>query len=210
MSITRPNAIRASLLAVTVALSLVFSTGGSASEAEWKKSYQLEANGKYAQAAAVIEALSIRGEAREFALIRLAWLSYLQANYNDSIRYYRTALEINPHSVSARVGITSPLLAQQRWREAALFAKQILEVSPWHYDAHVRLMIAEEGMRKWNTLAKHALAVNVRYPDDASVLVYLARAYAWLGNTARAKAAYERILRRIPGHIEATRYMRNN
>jgi hypothetical protein len=100
-----------------------------------------------------------------------------------------------------------PLIAQQRWREVASHANKVLEVSPWNYYAHVRLMISEEGEKKWATLAEHARAVSQRYPSDATIFVYMARANNWMKNNKEARRAYEKVLERIPGHIEAAQYL---
>ena len=146
----------------------------------------------------------------EFLFLRLGWLNYLRGSHNDSINNYQKALTLNDKSLDARLGLTLPLLAQQRWREAAKYAQQVLQSAPWNYYAHVRLMVAEEGLRQWQTLAKHADDVQRRYPSDATILVYLARANRWLNNTGDAKAAYREVLERVPGHIEALQYLEEN
>ncbi|MBI3393266.1 MAG: hypothetical protein HY039_08765 [Nitrospirae bacterium] len=176
----------------------------------WAQSYKLEQGGLYAQAAAVLDPLVARQPPHEFALLRHAWLNYLQGSHNEAVHKYTAALKVNPRSLDARLGLTLPLLAQQRWGEAAYHAKQVLAVSPWDYLANVRLMICEEGERKWEDLAKHAAEVALRYPADATVLVYLARAEAWLGHAGKAKTAYLQVLERIPGHVEATNFLKRN
>jgi len=45
------------------------------------------------------------------------------------------------------------------------------------------------------------------YPSNASILVYLARAYAWQGKTEMAKNAYRKVLVWMPGHVEAQRFI---
>ena len=179
-------------------------------QSPWTLSYEREAAGDYDGA---VEALAPIVEARpedDFAVLRRAWLRYLGGDYNASIREYRRALELNGRSLEAMLGLTLPLLAQQRWREAAAQAQTVLEIAPGNYYAHVRLMAAEEGLRQWSVLASHAADVSALYPSDATVLVYLARARAWQGNVAAARAAYERVLERIPGHEEAEAYLRDN
>jgi len=179
----------------------------AASKSVWSDSYALEANGKYEKAAALMVPLLNRSSEGELALLRYGWLNYLQANYNDSIGAYKQALEHNQRSFDARLGIVLPLMAQQRWNEAARYLRQILAQSPNHYLANLRLLTCEEGLRKWDTMAKHSLAIAAYYPSDASILVYLARAYAWQGKHLLAKNVYQRVLHRVPGHIEATRFL---
>jgi len=185
---------------------------GKAAQADeidiWAKSYTLEAKGSYKEAAAVIEPfLQGGGDTAEYALLRYAWLNYLLRNHNDAIRNYQKALRQNPDSIDAYLGITLPLLAQQRWKESARYARQVLKVSPWNYTAHLRILMSEEGSRNWSLMKKHASELAARYPAYAAPWVYLARAEAWLGDYEAAKRAYIRVLRRIPSHLEANTYL---
>jgi tetratricopeptide (TPR) repeat protein len=173
----------------------------------WAQSQQFEAKGEYAAAAGLIEPFLSSGKDKEFAFLRVGWLNYLQGRYDSSIKSYNSALQLNPQSIDARLGISLPLLAQQRWQDTARHLQKILAVSPWDYTAHVRLLIVEEGLQKWDVLARHAETLNQHYPSDATVLVYLARAHAWLGQKDKAAQAYQQVLVRIPNHVEASRYL---
>lgn len=194
---------------VSLTVIVCFTSVGNAEEGEsfWSKSYALEANGEYEKAAALLVPYMDNGGESEFALMRYGWLNYLQGNFNDSIKVYKQALERNQRSFDARLGITLPLMAQQRWNEARRFLKQVLAQSPYNYVAHIRLMACEEGLRKWEVLEEHARGLSAHYPADASVLVYMARAYAWQGKNQLAKQMYKRVLTRIPAHVEALRYL---
>ncbi|MDX8389688.1 MAG: tetratricopeptide repeat protein [Mariprofundaceae bacterium] len=173
----------------------------------WATSYALEANGQYEKAAALLVPMLDNGQSSEFALIRYGWLHYLQGNYSDAIRSYKRALKRNQRSFDARLGITLPLLAQQRWKEATRYLNQVLDQSPYDYTAHIRLMLCEEGQRKWAALEQHAKRLAAFYPTDATILVYLARAYAWQDNNITAKKAYQRVIVRVPDHVEASRFL---
>jgi tetratricopeptide (TPR) repeat protein len=186
------------------------SSANSASVDIWAESYRLESLTRYEEAAQTLLSVAKKENNNEFLFLRIAWLNYLRGNHNDAIDYYKKALNLNQKSLDARLGLTLPLLAQQRWKEAAKYAQEALDVAPWNYYAHVRLMIAEEGMRQWETLADHANEVYQRYPSDATVLVYGARANRWLNNTKQARNAYQKVLERVPGHIEALQYLEEN
>ncbi len=202
------NGRRPLLVAGCIAATLWLPGSGQARPGEWAKSYRLETYGQYAQAAGVMESLIAQGEERAFALLRLGWLNYLQGNHHDAIRNYQRALEINPQSFTARLGITLPLMAQRRWLEVKAQAEWLIARSPWHPTAHKRLLAAEQGLRSWRSLAKHAQDLSAHYPDDADALIYLARARAWLGEPEKAREAYVRLLRRYPENIEAKRYLK--
>jgi len=176
----------------------------------WMSSYTLEANGEYEKAAAVIQPYLSTGELSEFTTLRYAWLSYLQGNFSDAVRSYKQAITLNRRSIDAKLGVTLPLMAQRRWRETMRYLKQILAEAPLNYTAHIRLMVCEEGLRQWETLEKHAATVHAHYPSDATALVYLARSHAWQGEILLAKSFYRKVLIRIPSHLEALQFIKNN
>ncbi len=178
-----------------------------AQEAVWQSSYQLEAAGKYTEALAAIDGVAANGPDAELKILRRGWLYYLPGHFDESIREYRLAIERNPKSVDARLGLTLPLLAAKRWREAEQSAQAVLTLAPSNYTGMLRLIIALEAQKDWALMLKTAAAMVVSYPSDANAVVYLARANAWLGKRDEAVAAYSATLSRYPGHLEAKAYL---
>ena len=176
----------------------------------WSESYHLEATGQYQAAAKALGPILEKFPRHEFAHLRIGWLNYLQGNHNASVDEYKAAMNMNPKSLDARLGVILPLLAQQRWREAALYSRQVLEFDPWNYYAHIRLMICEDAESQWEALEKHASEAAMRYPADATMQVYLARAYARLNKDTQARVIYEQVLERIPRHLEAVQYLQKS
>lgn len=169
----------------------------------WKESYRLESVFQYDGAINVLKGISAGNELAE---LRRGWLNYLKGSHSKSIEYYKKAIKINNKSLNARLGVILPLLEQQRWREAASYANKVLKSAPWNYYAHIRLMQTEEALKQWEKLSKHASAVNQRYPDDATILIYLARASHKLGKKQAAQNFYRKVLELIPDHFEAKQY----
>lgn len=195
------------LIAAMAATWMLASTAAHAQDADWQSSYQLEAAGKFAEAKAAIEGVSVNGPDAELKILRRGWLDYLQGRFDESIREYRLAIERNPKSVDARLGLTLPLLSAKRWREAEQAAQSVLNLAPNNYTAMLRLIIALEAQQDWNMMLKTATNMVSSYPSDASGYVYLARANAWLGKQNVAVAAYTAVLSRYPGHLEAKAYL---
>lgn len=178
-----------------------------AQEAAWQTSYQLETAGKYTEALAAIDGVGANSPDAELKALRRGWLYYLPGRFDESIREYRQAIDRNPKSIDARLGITLPLLAAKRWREAEQNAQAALALSPNNYTAMLRLVIALEAQKDWPIMAKVAQGMVQSYPSDATAYVYLARANAWLGKRSEAVAAYTAALSRYPGHTEAHAYL---
>lgn len=171
----------------------------------WQESYRLEGLFQYD---AALNALNGVSSDNELVLLRRGWLNYLKGSHSKSIDYYKKAISKNGKSLDARLGIILPLIAQQRWREAASNAKKALEVAPWNYHAHVRLMASEEALKQWSTLEKHARSVSERYPTDVDTLVFLARAYRHSGNDKAALQAYRKVLELVPSNFEARQFIK--
>ncbi len=170
----------------------------------WSESYRLEASGKYLDAAAQIEPFVKAGE---FAQLRHAWLLYLAGRFDESVAGYQRAEQMNPNSLDAPLGLTLPLMAQWKWKEAAEVTRKVLRSAPWHYVAAVRLLVILEAQKQWKPMADEAARLAERFPSDATAWVYLARGEAASGKPEKAKDAYRRVLQIVPGHMEATGYI---
>lgn len=189
-------------LIIFFSILLIVSTATAETD-PWKESYRLEEVFQYD---AAIKALKSISSDSELVTLRRGWLNYLKGAHSKSIEHYKKAIKSNSNSLDGRLGIILPLLEQQRWREAASNANKVIEVAPWNYYAHVRLMLTEEALKQWDKLSKHSAAVHQRYPSDATVLVYMARASHKLGNKKQAKSLYEKVIELIPDHFEAKHY----
>jgi len=189
-------------------LNMIFVSSNAASTDDaWMRSYTLEAAGKYTAAAESIEKFLKETPPNEFAELRSGWLYYLSGNYSRSITHYKTAIKINKKSIDAMLGMSLPLMAQARWREAALQINSVINISRFNYIAHTRLMSCEENLKQWDKLQKHAEEIIQYYPSDATILVYLARAYSHNSNNINAKKTYQQVLLRYPGHLEAINFL---
>ncbi len=180
----------------------------NAKDSVWKQSQQFEAKGDYEKAAAVIKPWTASND--EYALLRYAYLKYMQGEYNDSIKYSEKAIELNKKSLDAKLGIALPYIAQQRWRQVKIYTRQVLIKSDWNYTAHERLMQAEKNTKKWHTLNRHAGELTTIYPSDAATLTYFAHAKAKQGDVSVASEAYKKVLMREPDNVEASTYLDEN
>ena len=175
-----------------------------ANDEAWTESYRLEQVFQYDAAINALKAISSNSE---LVLLRRGWLNYQKGSHSSAINHYQKAIAKNPDSLDARLGVMLPLLSQQRWREAAKHANKVLAVAPWNIHAHLRLMKCEQQLKQWKELEKHASAVYKRYPSDASVLVFLARAQLKQGNSAAARKTYAKVLELYPDNFEAKQYV---
>jgi tetratricopeptide (TPR) repeat protein len=194
---------------VASVLSGIFLSSAATGQTEtaFATSYKLEAEKRYEAAAQSIQQLAESGH--EFAALRLGWLAYLQGNYNASISHYNRLLQTAPGAIEARLALMLPLMAQERWQDAAMQAQIALRQAPFHHTASVRLLLCQQALKQWDAMEAQAGTLARAYPSDADALVFLARARAGQNNPKGAKEAYGQLLERLPGHAEALAYIRS-
>lgn len=178
------------------------------SPATWDKVYRLEAQKNYAGAAKIVNTELINSDDSEFAQVHYAWLLYMQGQHQQSIDIYDQAVKNNTLNFDARFGALWPLAALAKWGDVSMQAKKVLELSPCDYKAFDWLVKSEEAQKNWDALATIAENYAKCYPTDANSLVYLARAEANLGETKKAVETYQKVLARIPGHLEAKNFLK--
>ena len=92
----------------------------------FKKSYESEAAVKYAKA---IEDLTPFANNNTYEVnVRLGYLNYMNAKFQQAANYYKKCTELTPKSVEARFGYINALAALEKWDDVILQYKEILKV----------------------------------------------------------------------------------
>lgn len=198
-----------SLIAADSSVLKAAELNNSLSESPWQKSYLLESKGDYEVASEVLSDSLNNKETSEMAWLRQGWLHYRQGNYDKSINAYKSAWIKNINSLDALLGLTLPLMAQNRWNEAARYAEQVIDVADWNYTAYDRLLACHQGLKNWREVSKLAKKLTKRYPSETMPLIYLARARNMQNDVEGAISAYQQVLMRDPGNIEANQFLIN-
>ena len=194
------------LAAVALGGICVSCAASAQTETAFAASYKLESEKRYEAAAQIIQPLAESGH--EYAALRLGWLSYRQGSYNASISHYNRVLQSAPGVIEARLGLMLPLMAQERWQDAAMQAQIALRQSPLHPTASLRLLLCQQALKQWEAMEAHAASFAKAYPSDVEALVFLARARIGQHNQKGAREAYGQLLERLPDHAEALAYLR--
>ncbi len=180
-----------------------FAALAQAQNSAWIESYKLEAAGKFADAQAQIESQNT-----ELSSLRAAYLTAIQGKSADAEARYKKVLALNPKSIPALTGIMNQQMAQQRYADTIATAQQVLKLNAMDYTAQTNIMFSQWKTSQWADLAKKTAEVSPYYPTDISILVYGARAQDALKNTAEAKKMFSKVIDLLPGHIEATNYLK--
>ena len=105
----------------------------------FKQSYIEEYNLKYTKA---IEVLTPYANMNTYEInVRLAWLYYCNAKFNDAAIRYKKAVELSPKSIEARMGYIYTLASLEKWDVVIDQYKAILTIDPTHAVANYNLAL---------------------------------------------------------------------
>jgi tetratricopeptide (TPR) repeat protein len=105
----------------------------------FKQSYVDEYNLKYAKA---IEVLTPYANMNTYEInVRLAWLYYCNAKFNDASLRYKKAIELSPKSLEARIGYVYALASLEKWDAVIEQYKAIIAIDPTHAVANYNLAL---------------------------------------------------------------------
>lgn len=137
------------------------------------------------------------------ANLRAGWLSYRKARYADAVTYYRKCARLAPRALEPKLGAMLPLMALERWTEAARLAKQILAEAPRDYLGRSRLAWIRFSQGRYSAAERLYAAVLADYPSDADMMLGLAWTYARQGRRSTARAMFARVLNLRAGNESA-------
>ncbi len=148
---------------------------------DYQKSYFYEKIGDYKDAIRVLMPIFKAYPYGYTVNLRLGWLYYLWGKYENSIFHYRRAVSIAPYSAEAKLGLSLPLMAQNRWKDVEMLMYQIISVDYYNYYANLRLAKALKNEKKyWQSIAICQKMLRL-YPDALPFLVLEGENYYKLG-----------------------------
>ncbi len=120
------------------------------------------------------------------AELRLAWQSYTNGNYFNSLAHYQWATQAAPQSLDAQLGCVLTLLSLGKYPEAETAARRILKSYPANYYANLRLAYALRMQKQFESaemILSQSLALR---PTDVPLLKELALVKMAIKQYARA------------------------
>ncbi|MBI5660613.1 MAG: tetratricopeptide repeat protein [Ignavibacterium album] len=119
--------------------------------------------------------------------LRLGWLHYLNADYDNSIKYYTAAGNLKPFSIEFKLGLTLPFAAKEKWDEVKKLYEDILKLDAKNYTANLRLGQIYLNNQNYQEAKKYLEVVHNLYPGEYEPNLSLGYAYYYTGNKTRAK-----------------------
>lgn len=126
--------------------------------------------------------------------LRLGWLYYLLGKYDESVGYYYKAVSNQSKSIEARLGLTYPLSAQEKWDEVKKQYELILNEDPKNYTANLRLGQYYLIRGNYSNANKYLSIAWINYPSAYEVNLSYGWTQYYLGNKAKAKELFTNTL----------------
>jgi tetratricopeptide (TPR) repeat protein len=195
------------LVYLTVIVSLSFSLTYEEIKGAYQRSYLYEKVGDYTNAIKALMPVYNAYPNSYTVNLRLGWLFYLLKKYQNSEFHYRNAIKAIPTSAEAKLGLTLPLMAQQKWQDTEKVIYQILKVDYYNYYANLRLCYVFEKEKKYPLMQTVSQKMLALYPTSVPFLVYLAKSYYYLGNMKKAEKLFKDILILDPENVTAKEFL---
>ncbi len=160
------------------------------------KSYELEAQGNYKQAAEVLSKVYL---SNHYGInLRLGWLFYMDGKFAISKQYYQRATELRPMSIEAYLGLVFPVSALGNWDEVLAIYQKILNIDPNHSLTNYRIGTLYYYREDYRLAEQHLEKVVNMYPFDYDSLLMLGWTKYQLGKREEAAQLFRQALLNRP------------
>ncbi|MCP4438700.1 MAG: tetratricopeptide repeat protein [Aureispira sp.] len=158
----------------------------------FKQSYAQEKEGKYSDA---IKTLKGVYDEKSYELnLRLGWLHYMAGRFSESTTYYQKCIEMYPMAIEPKLGFVYPAAALGSWDKVGNQYKDILAIDPNNTVVNYRVGLMNYGKKDYKSAAKYFEKVLNLYPFDYDSLLMLGWTKYFLGDSAKAKALFNKVL----------------
>lgn len=144
-----------------------------------------------------------RGGEPFFAALRLGWLYYSSGDFPAAQHCYGQAVELQPASINARLGVLNTAVVMKDVRRTAQAAAAVLKVEPTNYLALISLAGLHFAQKNYTQAAADYARILVNYPDDPDALSGAAWSALRAGDKATARSRFELMLGRNPDYPQA-------
>lgn len=173
----------------------------SAKHDAFKESYAQEKEGKYSDA---IKTLKNVYDEQSYELnLRLGWLHYMAGRFSEATTYYQKCMELFPMAIEPKLGYVYPAAALGSWDKVKAQYKDILAIDPNNTVVNYRVGLMHYGKKEYKSAAKYFEKVLNLYPFDYDSLLMLAWSQYFLGDGAKAKALFNKVLLYSPNDKSA-------
>ncbi|MEO1942385.1 MAG: tetratricopeptide repeat protein [Campylobacterales bacterium] len=171
------------------------------------QSYNYEKMGDYRDAIRVLLPLYSKYPKSYTLNLRLGWLTYLNRQYGNSIKFYLKAIQALPNSIEPRLGLMKVYLAMGNYDDSLAQGLVILKKDLYNYYGNLYYILGLEKKGLYSNeiiLCEKMLAL---YPTSVPFLVRLGVAKYLNGDKKEAKQIFKNVLILDPNNVTAKEYL---
>ncbi|WP_457562456.1 tetratricopeptide repeat protein [Caminibacter pacificus] len=140
--------------------------------------------------------------------LRLAWLFYLNKNYQNAIKHYQKAAMILPYSVEPKLGLMRVYNTIGDYDNSLKVGNSLLKTDYYNYYGNYYEIVALMGKKNYKVASELAQKMLTLYPTSVLFLNVLAENYWYMGKKDTAKKIFNDVLILDPNNIVAKEYLK--
>jgi tetratricopeptide (TPR) repeat protein len=126
--------------------------------------------------------------------VRLGWLYYYSASYEESQKYYNIAIQLKPNSIESRLGYVLPASALAYWDKVLEQYLEILKIDDKNSTVNYFVGLIYFNRNDYNNAEKYFEKVYSLYPFNYDTVIILALTKEKLKKNIEAKEYYSKAL----------------
>ena len=155
-------------------------------------SYISEGNKEYSKA--ITDLLQVYDSKSYEINVRLGWLYYYMASYEESQKYYTQAIQLKPNSIESRLGFVLPASALAYWDKVLEQYLEILKIDDKNSTVNYFVGLIYFNRNDFTRAEKYFEKVYSLYPFNYDTVIILALTKEKLKKNIEAKEYYNKAL----------------
>ena len=135
--------------------------------------------------------------------LRLGWLHYQKGEMDQSMVFYRRAVNLKPYAIEPKLGLAYPYSAMAKWDDVIELYERILETDPQNSLVNYRLGLIYYNRGQYERADSYIEKTVNLYPFDYDSLLLFAWNKLMMQRTREAKVLFEKVLLANPGDESA-------
>jgi tetratricopeptide (TPR) repeat protein len=170
----------------------VFSQNKISIPQAFANSYISEGNKDYSKA--IADLMQVYDSKFYEVNVRLGWLYYYSASYEESQKYYNIAIQLKPNSIESRLGYVLPASALAYWDKVLEQYLEILKIDDKNSTVNYFVGLIYFNRNDYNNAEKYFEKVYSLYPFNYDTVIILALTKEKLKKNIEAKEYYSKAL----------------
>jgi len=140
--------------------------------------------------------------------LRLAWLFYLNKNYQNAIKHYQKASIILPYSVEPKLGLMMVYNTIGSFDKSLEVGNSILKTDYYNYYGNYYETLALMGKKNYNIALQITQKMLTLYPTSVLFLNLMAQNYWYMGKKDIAIKIFSDVLLLDPNNVVAKKFIK--